>query len=257
MLKQPQRGQALVAVLVVMMLIFLLAGAVSIGATNVLGRTDSTHDVAADDLAVQSAVAIAADHAANRRPCGARLTPDFTFGKNVGFCARVTEIPPAEIPPAAVPLNGLTLTQRGPDGCSVTDLNNSAGTVKWVIILTAHWQPNSYAYIGDGGGTACPASRPLVPPGCFADRLPNQYSVAYPVALKCTPASTHPSLYVRNGPGQPRSALSMQLGSSPGTGVLYVTVTSTGLASPRDYEEAILYSPQPNVVYLKLETAAP
>lgn len=251
MLKQPQRGQALVAVLVVMMLIFLLAGAVSIGATNVLGRTDSTHDVAADDLAVQSAVAIAADHAANRRPCGASATPDFTLGKNVGFCVRVTEIPPA-------PLNALTLTQRAPDGCSVTDLNNSAGTVKWVIILTAHWQPDSYAYIGDGGGTACPASRPTVPQGCFADRLANAYSVAYPVALKCsTPASTHPSLYVRNGPGQPRSALSMQLDTSPGTGVLYVTVTSTGLASPRDYEEAILYSPQPNVVNLKLETAAP
>src|SRR5215471_6622613 len=174
MLNQPQRGQALVAVLVVMMLIFLLAGAVSIGATNVLGRTDSTHDVAADDLAVQSAVAIAADHAANRRPCGASTAPDFTFGKNVGFCAAVTEIPPAEIPPAAVPLNGLTLTQRGPDGCSVTDLNNSAGTVKWVIILTAHWQPNSYAYIGDGGGAACPATRPTtVAQGCFADKLPD------------------------------------------------------------------------------------
>src|SRR5262245_22989239 len=236
MLNRPQRGQALVAVLVVMMLIFLLAGAVSIGATNVLGRTDNTHDVAADDLAVQSAVAVAADHAANRRPCGARLTPDFTFGKNVGFCVSVTEIPPA-------PLNGLALTQRAPDGCSVTDLNNSAGTVKWIIILTAHWQPGSYAYIGEGGGAACPASRPTtVPQGCFADKLPDAYSVAYPVALKCTPASTHSSLYVRNGPGQPRSALSMQLDSSPGTGVLYVTVTSTGLASPRDYEEAILYS---------------
>ena len=250
MLNQPQRGQALVAVLVVMMLIFLLAGAVSIGATNVLGRTDSTHDVAAEDLAVQSAVAVAADHAANRRPCGARLTPDFTFGKNVGFCVSVTEIPPAS-------LNGLTLTQRAPDGCSVTDLNSSAGTVRWIIILTAHWQPGSYAYIGEGGGTACPTSRPLtVTPGCFAD-IRDAYSVAYPVALKCTLSGAHPSLYVRNGPGQPRSALSMQLDSAPGTGFLYVTVTSTGLASPRDYEEAILYSPRPNVANLKLEIAAP
>ena len=250
MLRQPQRGQALVAVLVVMMLIFLLAGAVSIGATNLLNRTDGTHDVAADDLAVQSAVAVAADHAANRRSCGASQAPDFTVGRNVGFCVSLTEIPPA------APLNSLALTQRGPDGCSVTELK-STGTVKWwVIILTAHWQPGSYAYIGDAGAAACPPSRPPgISQGCFAEQLRNAYPVAYPVALKCTPAITRPALFVRNGPGQTRSALSMQLDSSPGTGVLYVTVTSTGLVSPRDYEEAILYSPQPNVVNLKLETA--
>ena len=249
MLKQPQRGQALVAVLVVMMLIFLLAGAVSIGATNVLGRTDGTHDVAAEDLAVQSAVAVAADHAANRRPCGARPAPDFTFGTNVGFCVSVTDIP------AAAPLNSLPLKQPGPDGCSETDLT-SAGTVKWVIILTAHWQLGSYAYIGDAGQGPCPPSRPnSLAQGCFAEQLPD----AYPVALKCTTlASSHPALYVRNAAGLPRSAFSMQLDSTatstPGTGMLYVTVTRTGLVSPKDYEAAILYSPRPSAVSLKLET---
>ena len=252
MLNQPQHGQALVGVMVVMMLVFLLAGAVSTGASNVLHRTDSTHDPAADDLAVQSAVAIAASHAARRGPCGARQAPDFTFGKNVGFCVSLADMPSPQLSP-------LALAQGPPSGCSGYADLKSAISVRWVIILTAHWQPGSYAYIGDGGAAACPPSLPTkLQQGCFAEQLPNAYAVAYPVALKCTPTGTRPALYVRNGTGQLRSALGMPLdGSLSGPGVLYVTVTSTGLVPPKDYEEAILYSPRPNSVNLKLETALP
>ena len=250
MLRQPQHGQALVGVLVVMMLVFLLAGAVSIGAINVLGRTDSTHDPTADDLAVQNAVAIAANHAASRGPCGARQAPDFTFGKNVGFCASVADMPSPR-------LSTLALTEGAPSGCSGYADLKSATSVRWVIILTAHWQPGSYAYIGDGGAAACPPSLPTkLPQGCFAEQLPDAYAVAYPIALKCAPTGARPALYVRNGSGQIRSALSMQLdSSSSGTGVMYVTVTSTGLVPPKDYEQAVLYSPRPNAVNLKLEAA--
>jgi len=248
MLKQPQSGQALVGVLVVMMLVFLLAGGVSIGAINLIGRTDGTHDLAADDLAVQSAVAVAANHAASRGPCGAHPGPDFTLGKNTGFCASLADMPPPQ-------LSSLALTQSAPTGCSgYADLKSTI-SVKWVIILTARWQPGGYAYIGDAGAAAClPAHPNTIPQGCFADQLPG--AVAYPIALKCTPAvGTRPALYVRNGSGQLISALSMQLdSSSSGTGVLYVTVTSTGLASPKDFEEAILYSPRLHAVNLKLES---
>ncbi len=63
-MRRSQSGQALVGVLVVMILIFLLAGAVSVGASSLLIRMRAIGSDVTHDSALHSAVAAAASHAA-------------------------------------------------------------------------------------------------------------------------------------------------------------------------------------------------
>lgn len=71
----PQRGQAIVAVMVVMLILFALAGAVAIGAESLLGRRNTTSPTT-DDFRMHSAVNDSvAQVAGSAHACGAAPAP--------------------------------------------------------------------------------------------------------------------------------------------------------------------------------------
>lgn len=251
MLRRRQRGQALVGVLVVMILVFLLAGAVSIGASALMARMGNHGQAVAEDFAAQSAVAAAASYAASPTSTCVGNIVDFTVAQpspaaQAGRCAGL----------GAVPLNSLTTKDLGPwsGDCSATNLTSYQNT-NLVIFFNARWLAPSIpahtmsAYIDKfQASTPDPCSSNPAPGNTPCSAAPK--SGVSPLVFACNlgvpPTGTLWYLIVRNGAAQPRQVFFLSY-TSPGiqnnTGTLYVTVAGTGLPTPRDYEQAIFYSP--------------
>lgn len=257
MLNRPQSGQALVGVLVVMILIFLLAGAVSVGAGSLLTRMRTTGSDVTDDFAVQGAVAAAASHAASQTnpTTGCLTSSGSTFpiplpsnppgqastGSQTGRCVGFS----------GMSMNAFSRVDVGPwlNGCSTTDItayqNNNVS-----IFFDRRWQlgQNTAAYVEKApttGTVNCLATPTLSNRVCLA---PAQAAIYPPVAFQCqlptVPSGTGLYLVISSGTGQPKQAFfvsSPSAGSQTNTGFLYLTVAGTGLPSPRDYEEGHFY----------------
>ena len=256
MLKRAQSGQALVGVLVVMILIFLLAGAVSIGAGSLLARMRTTGSDVTNDFAVQGAVAAAASHAASQTTStiGCLTSGGSTFpivlpsnppgqaanGSQTGRCVGFS----------GMSMNAFSRLDLGPwlNGCSTTDITSyQNSTVS--IFFDRRWQQgqNTVAYVekvSTSGSVNCltPANQVCAAPAQAAMYPP----VAFQCPLSTVPSGTHLYLVVSSGTGQPKQAFfvsSPSSGSQNNAGFLYLTVAGTGLPSPRDYEEGHFYLP--------------
>jgi hypothetical protein len=251
MLKQRQHGQALVGVLVVMILVFLLAGAVSIGASSLMARMGNHGQAVAEDFAAQSAVAAAASYAASTSSCVGNIA-DFTVaqpspGPQAGRCAGLS----------GVPLNSLNTKDLGQwsGDCSATNLTSYQNS-NLVIFFNARWLPPSIpghtmsAYIDKFQATSRDPCSTNPAPGnapCSAAKPDAGVSpLVLPCNLTAPPTGTLWYLIVRNAAAQPRQVFFLSY-TTPGiqsnTGTLYVTVAGTGLPTPRDFEQAIFYSP--------------
>jgi len=251
-LKRRQRGQALVGVLVVMILIFLLAGAVSIGASALMARMGNHSQAVAEDFAAQSAIAAAASYAASTSSCVGNIV-DFTVvqpspGPQAGRCAGLS----------GVPVNSLNTKDLGQwsGDCSATNLTSYQNT-NVVIFFNARWLPpsipahNMSAFIDKFQASTpdpCSSNPALGSPPCSAAVMAKP--VASPLVLPCNlpapPTGTAWYLIVRNGAAQPKQVFFLSYSSSASqnsSSTLYVTVAGTGLPIPRDYEQAIFYSP--------------
>lgn len=262
-LKRRQSGQALVGVLVVMILIFLLAGAVSVGAAALLARLQGAGNAFTDDFAAQSAVAAAASFAA-AHPSGCPAAPSglsssFTVphpppGRpQPGLCTSLSGVPPT-------PFSSFNLSAWSSDGCSVTDLSpfKSAQITLW-IFFNARWRGSAFAYVDNvnlpTGSTSAPGCPQAMPSGklpCSARPTPE----AFPVALSCTLAE-RPFLFVRNAARQPQQAFYLQPASQDNDGTLYVTAAGTGRGPGKDYEGAVLYRTGRGALQLRYEAPLP
>jgi hypothetical protein len=249
-LRQRQSGQALVAVLVVTTLIFLLAGAVSIGAVSVLTRMDRTHDNLADDFAAQSAVAWAASRAAQPSTCPliARqfaLTLPTSPTRPTGWCVGVSGVAP---PPYS------SLSPKPPLPWSVTTLPapKTSQQTSLLILLFGRWQSDACIYVGS---TASPTG--LCPPQCSAS--PPTQSLA-PVALLCPLSSLSPplSLFIRNGGVPPTQVFyATSDGTASGNGTAFLFVVGTGRGPGKDYEAAVFFKPSTGPLQLQYEAPLP
>ena len=239
-----------------MILIFLLAGAVSIGASALMARVGNHGEAVADDFAVQSAVAVTAS----------KLTASGGCPTN-SLCLAETKVPLA--PLASLPFSQPT------NVCAVASLSrfeSSLPSTLW-IFFNARWQglpgQTMFAYVdmsadpmptcrtSPGTGTQCSAP-PQTPRYAQPSALP-------PCSLSAPPQGMHWWLFVHNDNNgnqpapQPKQAFVLQsatpsAGQSVGT--LYVTASSTGPRISPDYEEAFFYLP-PVGVQLQLLYEAP
>ncbi len=251
MLRQRQSGQALVAVLVVTTLIFLLAGAVSIGAVSVLTRMDRAHDNLSDDFAAQSAVAWAASRAAQPSTCPqiARqfaLTLPTSPTQTTGWCVGVSGVAP---PPYG------SLRPKPPLPWSVTTLSvpTTSQQASLLIMLFGRWQSDTCIYVASS--TSGPTG--LCPPLCSAS--PPTQSPA-PVALLCPLSSLSPplSLFIRNGGVPPTQVFYvMSDGTVTGNGTAFLFVVGTGRGPGKDYESAVFFKPSTGALQLRYEAPLP
>lgn len=248
MLNRRQSGQALVGVLVVTVLIFLLAGAVSIGVASLLARMRTTGSDITNDFAVQSAVAAAAS-ASQTSACAPGKPSFFKFAQpsaspQSGFCAGLDKVP-------STPLTSKDLAPWS-SHCSATDLTAGfPGSTRFWIVFGARWlglntSANVYR-VPVSNSTPCNPGISIGNPVCPGANNP---AGGYPIALSCsvpTNLSTdHLYLVIRNMADQPTQAFFISsTASSIATsgGLLYTTVTPTGLPPPADYEEAVFYLP--------------
>jgi len=256
-----------------MTLIFLLAGAVSVGASSLLIRMRSTGSDVTDDFTVQSAVAAAASHAASQTTptIGCLASGGSTFpialptnppgqlsnGSQTGTCVGFS----------GVSMNGFSRVDLGPwlNACSTTDITNyQNSTVS--MFFDRRWQlgQNTVAYVEKASTRSSLNCLPTTSPGSqrLCSALP-QAAIYPPVALRCqlpaVPSGTGLYLVIGSGTGQPKQAFfvsSPSAGSQTSTGFLYLTVAGTGLPSPRDYEEGHFYL-QNKTAQLQLVYEAP
>ena len=277
-----QRGQAIVGVLVVMTLVFLLAGAVSIGASAVLAREAKPRDGVTDDLFVQSAVSASASHVAAQ---GASSCPTLNppgSGAAGGTGGAVNAPPPFTItlpptPGTADPAlkdraycAGVGRAAGAPDrlnlswpsgDCSVTPLPGGQSAV-WVLMGTRSWSSKSFAYVAESPQQPCPTVLPTDPSvKCSAVTGANPKSagpMAF-IAMFCDlSAARQPTfLYVVNN--HVRSPQHAYLGASDphSSTTCYLVESGTHLAPPNDTEEALILVPGSQRAQVRYEEALP
>lgn len=235
-----QSGQALALVLVVMAILFALAGALTIGVTELLQQQGGGRAASTDDLTVQSAVADGVAFVAGRQNQCA-VTPATTartstnqpasqvrinFPNGAGhaspwpsgnaFCSRLDHV--------ASSLTASTFSSIDPKwgtaGCDVVKVPNGNPT-SW-IAFNARWQPPGYAYVDGQSGNPCNSPAPPRPGNCSSTPKPSDClrcgqaiggSNPPPVvqlALECDTSGSaplylhiHNTLAIAPGPGQP------------------------------------------------------
>jgi len=243
-----------------MILVFLLAGAVSVAATSLLARMRATSSDVTNDFAVQGAVAAAAS-GSQASSCASGYStfpiPQVSSSPGtVGTCAGLSQA-------ASGALTMMDLGSFDLRGCSATNLstyqNNTA-----LILFAARWAGTlsampSVNVLNVPDSTTDPCSATVGPSICSPKPQPGSNPV-YPIALSCpkqaAPPSTHPVLIVRNALKQPKQFL-FQSSTVSGTGMLYMTVAPTGLAAPADYEEALFFLPSKTAQQVQLLYEAP
>jgi hypothetical protein len=155
-----QSGQALPLVLVVMIVLFALAGAITLGTSELLRQQGGSRTASTDDLAVQSATADAIAQVAGSSPpkqctvasaSTARFNPPptpqsplpiafpnvITSVRSTAYCSRLDHV-------AAGPLT--YLTKAWPQAGNCLDQQVTGGQRAW-IVLDGRWKSGGYAYV--------------------------------------------------------------------------------------------------------------
>jgi len=247
-----QRGQALVAVMVVMIVLFALAGAVAIGASTLLtshGNSDATND----DFQVRSAVNDAtAQIAGLPSRCGAppplpspSPTPSPSpmpsplnlslpgAAPTQAFCARQDWVDPNQV------------SRHRPTGsCGTLSLGQPGGRL--AVLFDTRVTAGGWAYLDtDQTLAGCGAPLPTPSPGPLACR--RSFGPGAPVvqvALTCDFAAGQAAYLHLNvsgaGPKQVFSARVDPPGHADAVGVLTLVAAGTGVAKP-DFEESLFY----------------
>ena len=249
-----QRGQALVAVMVVMLIVFALAGAVSIGASALLSQQANQRALFGDDLARQNAVtdAVAQVTGAGTAACGTTPATSPTTltvrprgwpsPSATAYCVGLPNAAPD--PPAYAPVRWDAPTC--PNVTSV-DLYTLTGR-RWVFFDARTKPGDGWAYVDQQPGVpakqcsspkllGCSTSCPI----CSRDFSTSTTSVA-PVALDCGfgAATAAAFLHIRNPLASPR--LAFLVGEpADGGGTLYLLSAQTGLLGGSDFEEAVMF----------------
>jgi hypothetical protein len=242
-----QRGQAIVGVLVIMTLIFVLAGAVAIGTTTLLTRLRGPATAVENDLTVRSAAAAAAATALN----GA--CPLWTPAQAQQTVAP-TRIVTFDLPPpngsrasaqhaycvAMQQAFGTVTPQRiQASSCTTTRISNpaSSNTSLW-IFFAAQWRRSGGTY--SGGAYMTSASGPcrsLPPPKPLCSALVwNAADPVIPLTMSCAIPPGGASLFVYGA----TATFTAYLASQDKAGSCYLAVASTGLAHG-PFEQVLLF----------------
>lgn len=246
-----QRGQALVAVMVVMIVLFALAGAVAIGASTLLtshGNSDATND----DFQVRSAVSDASAQIAGLPGrCGAppplpspSPTPSPTLvptplnlvlpnAMTQAFCVRADWVDPTRID-----------RHRPAGNCTTLSLGQPGGRL--AVLFDTRVTAGGWAYLDTNQASAgCGAPLPTPSPGPLACR--RAFGAGAPVvqvALTCDFAVNESAYLHLNvagaGPQQVFSARVNPQGQDSAVGVLTLVAAGTGVPKP-DFEESLFY----------------
>jgi hypothetical protein len=253
-----QRGQALVAVLVVMLILFALAGAVAIGASTLLARRGESVAVT-NDFQARSAVSDSvAQLAGSTKRCGAPPplpSPSPTasptpipspLGLNLpdpnvpggirptALCAREDAVTPGTVQRIEVAPG---------NGCTSVDLN-AVGNGRLAVFFDARSKAG-WAFVTDEtAATSCPTAMPrdAGQAPCSQAFAPGVGSVGQ-VALSCDFTSGRPvslRLHLDAWPRLVFTAAQDPAGTPSGTGSVYLLASGTGLSRP-DYEESVLF----------------
>ncbi|HSR23139.1 MAG TPA: hypothetical protein VLW53_06285 [Candidatus Eisenbacteria bacterium] len=245
-----QQGQALVGVMVVMLILFALAGAVAIGASTLLaGRGQSR--LTNDDFQVRSAVNDSvAQIAGNARICGAppplpspsptpapTPTPSplsLSLPPRVSaqaYCMRQDWVEPGSLQRHAPQSNCDTLPLGQPNG-------------RVAVLFDARATSGGWAYLDTRPASTCSTPFPTPSPSDLPCRESFGATQLVQVALTCDYASGDSAfLHIDvSGPGprQVFTALENPQGAPGAVGFLYLIAAGTGVASP-DYEESVYY----------------
>jgi hypothetical protein len=275
-----QGGQALALVLVVMAILFAVAGALTLGVTQLLQQQGGARTASTDDLTAQSATADTVSRVAgSQAQCPvtaatmARLNQPVTtltiaFPRGAGsaappwlggqaYCSRLDRV--------AGSLTASTFsylpTPNWATNCPVVRVPNG-NPMSWVF-FNGRWQAPGYAYVDGLSGNICnnlpptPGScsntpKPLDCRRCGQTMWPSPQPVLQ-VALECDTSGSAPlylhlfnSLPVIARPGQaptrsPARIFMAPESTSGSTGSMYILAAPTSLKTPSDYEEALLY----------------
>jgi hypothetical protein len=262
----------------VMAILFALAGALTIGVTELLQQQGGARTASTDDLAVQSATADTVSRVAGiQTQCPvtpatiARLNQPVTqisisfprLTTDVGgsaFCSRLDRVAGSL---TAGTFSYIDPKWAAPGGCDVVQVPNG-NPMSWVA-FNGRWQDTGSAYVDGQSANQCnPPARPR-PGSCSSTPKPSDclrcgqaigkpYPPVVQLALECDTSGSaplylhlHNTLPIAPGPGQPASTGSpariifVPESTSGSTGVLYLLAAPTSLKTPSDYEEALLY----------------
>jgi hypothetical protein len=245
-----QRGQAIVGVLVIMTLVFLLAGAVAIGTSTLLTRLRGPAITVESDLTARSAAAAAAAGALNgattgkcqpQAPVQAQRTVapapvNFSLPASNGghaspqraYCVAMQQVSGA--------LNRVVIRPTG--SCTKTGIG-SPSTDLWIFVA-ARWLRSGGAYVASMTDR-CLAAAPTTSP--CSTVIPNATDPAIPVAMSCPIHGTvDAALFVYGATAAFTAYLAAQ-DSGSGSGRYYLAVAGTGLARPADVEQVLLFQP--------------
>ncbi len=244
-----QRGQALIAVMVVMVVLFALAGAVALAASTLLtgrGQSVSTNN----DFQVRSAVNdTVAQVAGSTSQCSAPLltSPSPTPPSATTATPLQLALPGGARPQALcvrqdAVVAGSLQRYDGAGSCASIPLGQRLGHV--AALFDARSTGNGWAYLGGQAQTSCVGGLPdldSVPATCFQTVAK---APVVQVALSC-PFTTRTNVFLNlfvpgAGPNAVFAAAQDPSASASTLGSLYLLASGTGLPSP-DYEESVLY----------------
>lgn len=258
MMRRHQRGQALVGVLVVMLILFALAGAVSLATSVLLRQQSGTRSAYTDDFAAQNATADAVSQVAGSvsrcsvtaasYPRTARpptpLSISFPNGVTdvaaAAYCGRIDQV--ASTVPQYLYNN---LTWGTTSKCIVPQALPRANKV-W-IFFNARWSSTGgggYAYVDSDSNPSLCSSTPPTPTSSFrcGQVIPQPPPApVISVALSCDLGGAAP-LYLHIANFSAKSPLQVFImDQDPQGGSIYLLASATKLRSGPDYEEAILF----------------
>lgn len=264
-----QRGQALAIVLVVMAVLFALAGAITIGTSVLLRQQGGPWNASTDDLAGQSAVTDAVAQVAGNQPPKCGLTTEEGFPEtsqpptplsitfpnvntdvsSLAYCNRLDQVS------ASLPSSFYLIPAWASSSC--TDLPVPTSSQRSWIFFNARWMASGgYAFV-DGNTTmgTCTANPPTPKPGtdpCSSTPVqpscvrcgqvigPSKQPQVAQVALNCDLRGTgNLYLHVYNPAHSPARAFSVTQDQSGG--VVYLVAANTRVSSAAAYEEAVLF----------------
>jgi hypothetical protein len=248
-----QRGQALIGVMVVMTILFALAGAVAIGASTLLNSRGGSR-ITNDDFQVRSAVNDSlAQIAGNTRICGASPplpspspvpsptpTPSplsLSLPPRVSaqaFCLREDAVVPESVERA-----------RPRSGCDTIPLGTPNGRIAVLFDARGVTGTGGWAYLDDRpGSVACSLPFPSPSPSALPCRRSFGAAQLLQVALTCDFASGDSAFLHIDvpgpGPQQVFAARQNPQGDPSAVGFLYLVASATHVANP-DYEESLFY----------------
>jgi hypothetical protein len=258
-----QSGQALVGTLVILVLVFAMAGAVALAATSLLHRQSSHRTAIAEDLRASDASTAAVAYVLQAHPTCPGITaagsppPPPRFSSSLpgpytssAFCLRVDEV---ATPTLTAPVTGMVLnwvrvpgsTSSGSKLCGSALVPSSTKIRAWLFFsalagLTAAWVDGQATCDPNAAKRECPFTpglgQPVVQAAMDCD-LADVPSQAYLHVLNPLSSPTVVR-FVANGNQQ-------QSGDQPPTpdttGSIYELVAGTGLSAWPQFEEGAVF----------------